>query len=183
MRAVVPPEKYRTYLITKQSAAKSQLETAILLWFNEGDPVSIHTLAVAAHECYAVLYLKIKRKPSELKDWLAKKPKGRQQRVRLPQNFFKHAVNDPLDKKVQLNTIDSDVLMLDAVMCHEALGYGPTALMRVFGTRFVYEHPATAAEAILPEFLKSAEVHKLGDWSRNEFLEKLYPIFIARFPV
>jgi hypothetical protein len=34
--------------VTKQDAAKRQLETAIGLWFSEGDEVSTHTLATSA---------------------------------------------------------------------------------------------------------------------------------------
>jgi hypothetical protein len=49
---VSTPESRPDFLaVTKQSAARSQLETAIRLWFYEGDPVAIHTLAVAAHDC------------------------------------------------------------------------------------------------------------------------------------
>ncbi len=36
--------------ITKLDAVLSQLETAIALWFNDGDPLSIHTLASAAYQ-------------------------------------------------------------------------------------------------------------------------------------
>jgi len=36
--------------VSKLDAAKRQLETAIRLYFNDADPVSIHTLAVASHD-------------------------------------------------------------------------------------------------------------------------------------
>jgi hypothetical protein len=36
--------------ITKLEAARRQLGTAIVLWFNDDDPVSIHTLVCAAYE-------------------------------------------------------------------------------------------------------------------------------------
>jgi hypothetical protein len=36
--------------LTKLDAARRQLHTAIALWFTNGDPVSIYTLAAAAHE-------------------------------------------------------------------------------------------------------------------------------------
>src|SRR5271165_3353782 len=36
--------------ITKFEAARRQLGTAIVLWFSDDDPVSIHTLACAAYE-------------------------------------------------------------------------------------------------------------------------------------
>jgi hypothetical protein len=36
--------------VTKLDAARRQLQTAIRLWFQDADPVSIHTLAAAAYE-------------------------------------------------------------------------------------------------------------------------------------
>jgi hypothetical protein len=39
-----------TLKVSKTDAAKRQLETAIRLWFFSADPVSIHTLAAAAHQ-------------------------------------------------------------------------------------------------------------------------------------
>jgi hypothetical protein len=36
--------------LSKLDVARSQLQTAIHLWFHDGDPVSIHTLAYAAYE-------------------------------------------------------------------------------------------------------------------------------------
>jgi hypothetical protein len=35
--------------ITKLDAARRQLETAITLWFHDADPISVHTLVMAAH--------------------------------------------------------------------------------------------------------------------------------------
>jgi len=40
-----PPGPFIVY--SKQAAAQTQLETAIALWFNYGDPMSILTLAAA----------------------------------------------------------------------------------------------------------------------------------------
>lgn len=94
MRPAGPPE---FIIVTKQSAAKSQLETAILLWFNEGDPVSIHTLAVAAHDCFDEL-VKPKGKTSDVREWLGRKSKTFQKKTRVAQNFFKHGANNPKRK-------------------------------------------------------------------------------------
>lgn len=40
----------KTIKVTKLEAARRQLETAVILYFNDKDAVSIHTLACAAHE-------------------------------------------------------------------------------------------------------------------------------------
>jgi hypothetical protein len=42
--------------ITKLDAARRQLQTAIELWFADGDPVAVHTLVYAAHEIIHRLY-------------------------------------------------------------------------------------------------------------------------------
>ena len=44
--------------LSKLDAMQRQLDTAIHLWFAEADPVSIHTLASAAHELLHALYKK-----------------------------------------------------------------------------------------------------------------------------
>jgi hypothetical protein len=41
--------------LTKLDVARRQLQTAITLWFTDGDPVSIHTLAFAAYEIIHVI--------------------------------------------------------------------------------------------------------------------------------
>jgi hypothetical protein len=83
--------------LTKSEAARRQLRMAIKLWFMEEDPVSIHTLAQAAHEIIHTLF---KRKGLEdllfdsdlikdeyRKDW--------SRRLKADANFFKHADKDP----------------------------------------------------------------------------------------
>ena len=45
--------------LTKLDAARRQLQTAIILWFTNGDSVSIHTLAAAA---YQVIYTATKKR-------------------------------------------------------------------------------------------------------------------------
>jgi hypothetical protein len=83
--------------VTKLDAARRQLETAIILWFHDGDPVSIHTLAAAG---YQIVYdLNMHRggapmmrdspsiRPEYLLEW--RKIMSRYG------NFFKHADKDP----------------------------------------------------------------------------------------
>ena len=49
--------------VTKLDAAKKQLETAIMLYFHDGDPVSIHTLCCAA---YSVIHTLNKKRNNPL---------------------------------------------------------------------------------------------------------------------
>jgi hypothetical protein len=83
--------------VSKLDAAKRQLHTAIRLWFEDGDPVSIHTLVSAAHEIIHTLF---KRKG--LKGLLFDNPNIPEQfrsdfsqAIKSAANAFKHARNDP----------------------------------------------------------------------------------------
>jgi len=82
--------------IKKLDAAKSQLETAILLFFDDGDPISIHTLACAAYDIIDGVNqhrggkeMWVKRRYTQLR--------GRPTRADINdvQNFLKHADRDP----------------------------------------------------------------------------------------
>ena len=166
--------------VTKHFVARSQLDTAIQLWFLEGDPVSIHTLAVAAHDCFNALTKHTTGQRSYMEDWLASKSKGFKKQARVAQNFLKHGHNE-LKGTLQLTTIHAEMLMMDAVTCYEATGGKPIALMRLYSQRFLYEHPYLITEDALPVFAKNAEAHQLFDSTRNEFFQKLLPIFIPRY--
>ena len=63
----------------KKKAAIGQLESAILLWFNEADPISILVLASNAHDCYHALGKKL-GKPSWFQEFTEKMPPSFQQR-------------------------------------------------------------------------------------------------------
>jgi hypothetical protein len=177
----LPKGKVESLIITKPSAARSQLESAIWLWFNEGDPVSIHALAVAAHDCFNALVKHRTQKSSGLQQYLETQSKGRQKRIRLAQNFFKHGAIH-LKEKISLHTIDAETFLMDSVSCAELLGK-PSALTRLYAERFLYEHPALITEEALPKFAKNAEVHQLVNTTRHEFFLRLWPFFLERYPL
>ena len=83
--------------ISKLDAAKRQLETAIRLYFNEADPVSIHTLGGAAHTILGDLNKKYGGKPMIVSDYLVKDEFKKQVRdnINEAKNHFKHADKDP----------------------------------------------------------------------------------------
>lgn len=88
-------ENYEIKKLSKISAARSQLETAIDLYFQEGDPVSIHALAANAREILSDLYQKSGAVPflEECISLFIKKEKQREIRdlLRKTQNYIKHA--------------------------------------------------------------------------------------------
>lgn len=103
--------------ISKLDAAKRQLETAIRLYFNSADPISIHTLACAAHNILADLTKAYKQDPMALSGILIKE----ECRVRLmrklrePQNFFKHATEDR-ESTIDFNPDVNESFILDSCM-------------------------------------------------------------------
>jgi hypothetical protein len=85
--------------ITKLEAARRQLESAIALFFQDGDSVSIHTLACAAYDVIDNVNRSRGGKEMFVKRRYIQLP-GRMSRAALNsvQNFFKHADNDPDDE-------------------------------------------------------------------------------------
>jgi len=49
-RSLDPKAPAAVVFVTKKEAALSQIETAIRLWFEYGEPLTIHALAAAANE-------------------------------------------------------------------------------------------------------------------------------------
>lgn len=166
-------------IITKASAAKSQLETAITLWFNDGDPVSIHTLAVAAQDCYRAIGANAAA-DSAFQKWAASNSKGFQKKLRDAQNFFKHGPRE-FKGKIHLAKRHAEVLMFDAVLSHNLVFGEFPPLMFLYGLRMAIENPALAAPGVAGFVHKSINVYEMGHVPRREFLEKLLPALEEAF--
>src|SRR6266436_169585 len=85
------------FSLGKLESARRQIETAIKLWFEEGDTVSMHTVTAAAHRLVQDLLERQGKtltpfEPSYLE-------KGREVEMkkmfREAETFFKHAKDDP----------------------------------------------------------------------------------------
>jgi hypothetical protein len=91
--------KQKILKLTKLDAAKYQIDTAVWLWFHEGDPVSIHTLTGAANRI--ILDLSERQGETCLPFDIKLMPKGREKEAKIllrkHETFFKHAKNDPDD--------------------------------------------------------------------------------------
>lgn len=111
---------HQTVDISKLDAAYRQTETAIKLYFDTGDPASIHTLAGAAS-----LVLKDLSSKSGQKTFIERSV-GRDlfklltPVMRTPQNFLKHADKDP-DSVLQLSPGAAELLLLDCVTTYSGL--------------------------------------------------------------
>jgi hypothetical protein len=99
--------------VTKLDAAHGQLNAAIRLWFEGGDPVAIHTLVSAAHEIIHALFRK-----KGLKGLLFDTPLVRRDArqswsgiFKSPANFFKHAYNETADAVIEFDPALSQLMM------------------------------------------------------------------------
>lgn len=104
--------------ISKLDAVKRQLETAIKLYFIDGDPVSIHTLTAAAHNISLDMNKMRGREPLQCKelmlDLLLDEYRTRaKQMLTEAENFFKRAeINH--NEVLEFNPDLSEALLLEA---------------------------------------------------------------------
>jgi hypothetical protein len=86
-----------SFVVTKMEVARRQLRTAIELWFVDGDPISVHALAAAAHQIVHDLN-RHNKGPTMLLDSSFIKPEHRREfvaTVKGASNFMKHADRGP----------------------------------------------------------------------------------------
>jgi hypothetical protein len=113
------------------------LRTAIELWFGEGDPVSVHTLAFAAHEIvHFVSKKKIPGRRDLLFDSLVAKDEHRKewlQHMKKHANFFKHASSDT-DETIEFDASIPEFFIMFAILgiqlCGEELGVIESAFLQ-----------------------------------------------------
>jgi hypothetical protein len=168
----VPPEYF---VVLKEEAATRQLETAITLWFNYGDPVSIHTLASAANEIFHRMSAR-KGQPSVLEAWLKTQPKVVRDQARKSQNFFKHASTDP-DGKIPYFPQEGEMKILDAMLCYKHLRNGYlTPLMCAF-EMFWYMRNPNAIPTQLQDTFRDAPKGEMTT-NRTKFLNAVMPVYL-----
>jgi hypothetical protein len=105
--------------ISKLEAAQRQLQTAIVLWFNGGDPVSIHALVYAAYE---IIHAVSKRLNPNRRDLLFDSRVIKDQHrsefnllLKKHANFFKHG-NRPQDEKIEFAPVASELFFIYSIV-------------------------------------------------------------------
>jgi hypothetical protein len=130
--AMVTYEKIR---ISKLEAARRQLKTAITLWFTDGDPVPIHSLAFAAYEILHAISEKRDPKRIDLifdSALVEEERLGEWNRViRKDANFFKHADRDG-DSVIEFAPQSSEIFMLFAIWARQLCGEAASVEERSF---------------------------------------------------
>jgi hypothetical protein len=138
------PEKLlsQELVVDKIDAARRQMETAITMFFNDGDVVSQHTLVMAAH---GIVYdLASKRGiGGSIKDSTLVPADARKKFIdalHLPQNFFKHADRNP-GGRIRFRYNGTQFFLFDAVRLFALLARQVTYPMRVFLMWFFLCYP------------------------------------------
>jgi hypothetical protein len=161
-------------IVNKQFVARSQMETAIFLWFVGYDPISIHTLAAASQTILHNLGSKV-GKPSMIKEWTKTKSKAFQKQMTEAQNFFKHASSDP-KQSLKYPIVLGEIHILDALMCYQNLFRSLTPLMKLFALRFSIEHPnLLPLKELTAKVIKGIVVEDVAGKNRRVFFDTVFP--------
>jgi len=160
--------------VSKIDAARRQLDTAIELWFGDKDPVSIHTLAAAAHQI--VHDINNQRGGPELFfDSSVIKDEYRTRAIALfkkPMNFFKHADKDAYEI-VDLAHVATLFFMLITLMGFQYLGERLTDVERALVMWISFNHPEWINAAYKDTLQKAVPIDvqkQIRGLNKGEFL-------------
>jgi hypothetical protein len=169
--------------LSKLDVVRTQVETAIRLYFASGDPVSIHTLAAASFQILVDLD-KHGPQTGTLLDDVKKqvKPEYLKEVLKMfaePENFFKHADRDP-EAVLDFPLSEPEFYLWECVAKYQELAGDDTPLMQVYRTWFMAHnsHVLNPAMRTLVQYLDLA-----GDFPESErtrFFEMALPVFIEK---
>jgi hypothetical protein len=168
--------KENRILISKLDSARRQLETAIKLFFANGDFVSIHALSYAAYTITRSLCDQT-RNPESFTKWMHDNVSKSQHDeltrcVSEAGNFFKHADRDP---KVILEYIPDqyEIFLIFAVKQYEAITHEVTQPMSVFKVWYLLHHPESIAKDDIKKQPSESELKRLSEMDKGEFYERI----------
>lgn len=138
--------------ITKLDAARRQIDSAIALYFDEGDEVSIHTLVGAAHILITDLSSAANQETLFQRYIRPERRREFEGAIRAPQNFLKHADKDP-DAVLDFDPHATELLLLIEIETFRALAGGITDAMNVFLTYAAATWGKDAFEAVPTDVL------------------------------
>jgi hypothetical protein len=171
------PHDFKKVPVTKLEAARRQLETAITLWFHDTDPVSVHTLAMAAHGILRALNSKRGGKPM-LGDPNPFIPPEFHERFRKivfeASNFFKHGARDPLTTHFfspELNKI----IFVDATQAYESQAQEQRPLMKMFRLYLAFHEPRLFEQEYLDSLQQNPLFSKFKQLSKQQFFVEFLP--------
>lgn len=176
-----PDKYYATFAgaevtLGKLEAARRLLATAIELWFNEGDPVSINLLA---HSAYEVIHRLARNAgvtdllydsqgiPDDQRNAYA-------MALKKPASFFKHASKDPREQLV-FNPASNMLFLLAAVLgVHELTDGKMNQVERAYFNWTVVHYPQWHLGRFDPTSgFPVDKLDQIRSWKRSEFLQNM----------
>ena len=179
------PHQY-TVRVTKLEAAGRQLETAIDLYFRDGDPVSIHTLCCAAYDVIHVLN-KQRNDPLDLDDMMLKdfdrfltsraEKKLFHDSLNAAQNFFKHGSSDT-SGTVTLDTRYTEWHLYEAVQKYARLVGQCSKTMALYTTWFATQYPEvfSSVEMADSDRRNAEQFLRVVSTNRERFYAEFLPV-------
>lgn len=169
-------------IVSKLEAAQRILREAIRLFFEQRDPIAIHTLAAASQQVLRDLAKKLLAgSVGVLHDHPSLRQDQREDWIRLlnePRNFFKHADKDG-GRTIEFDGVLNELLLIDAVCILARLSKSPQVESSIYAAWFELRYPTAAGsfpdnEALIycrrngvswdafPEFAKLCQTNALG---------------------
>ena len=162
--------------ISKLDAARRQLLTAIRLYFNHGDIVSMHTLAAAAFKITQNICDSSSDLPDSLTAWVDELIKPEYKKIfwskhHSTANFFKHAERDP-DAVHDFYPDEMENILFFAVYQYRSLTGEWSPEIRLFSTWYMMHHPK--AFNTPPEVVQRGR--ELSGYDRNRLWREMMPL-------
>lgn len=172
-----PPEK-----VAKLEGAERLLKTAIQLFFDDGDMLSVHALVAGAHEVLRTLLSNSGVAASLIKDNpTVRREKLKEFRFQMnrTQNFLKHANEDP-DGILDYYEAETPFWIYDAIQMHSKLpGSAKYRAFLMFHTWFLREYPTVVSDpTIEAKLLELKDRYPISRKKMSEMLKNpdMYPI-------
>lgn len=166
--------------ISKLDAAKRQLETAIRLYFHQGEPVSIHTLIAAAYNIIRDINKIRGGAKMVIKEQLFDqvKPEMHSEFFKLlhnAENFFKHANRDH-DATLEFNPAESELLIWDACTKYWELTGEQPPLFNIYRGWFMSTHQNlfNLPEDIQRKLAEASQLTNIG--GRLDYFNMMLPV-------
>ncbi len=164
--------------VTKLDAVRRQLETAVILWFQDGDPVSIHTLASAA---YQVIYDLNRRRAGApmMRDSPHVRPERLAEFQRILaqyENFFKHADRDP-KKTVFFPPQITQGFILEAIEKYAEMAHERRPLFDVFVFYLAFTEPKIFRAEFTDKLRNIVPADFLCGIGKRQFFQRAFPMF------
>ena len=153
--------------ITKLDAARRQLDSAIALYFDDGDEISTHTLVGAAHILITDLFSAAKQESLMYQYIRPEKRKDFERAIRGPQNFLKHVEKDP-DDVLDFEPHGTELLLFLEIESFRKLTGSITDRMNAFVTYAAATWGKAAFEAVPRDVLTGVSEVAVGI-SKGEF--------------